>query len=116
MAINLKNWKKIGAGIYSFSKQENRIGSLTIKSNVFERKATFEIENQVYHIKHIGFWKNIIEIVDTQGNIVLKTETEKWYSNATIIEFEGKKLKLIIHKEKIVGHGSIIRLVFLKLH
>jgi hypothetical protein len=107
MAINLKNWKKIGAGIYSLSKQENRIGSLTIKSNVFERKATFEIENQVYHIKHIGFWKNNIEIVDAQGYVVLKTETEKWYSNATIIEFEGKKLKLIIRNNPLVEYAIL---------
>ena len=107
MAINLKNWKKIGEGNYSFSKQENKIGSLTIKSNLFERKATFEIENQVYNVKHIGFWKNNIEIVNAQGQVVLRTHTEKWYSNATVIDFEGKKLILKIRNNPLVEYAIL---------
>ena len=107
MAINLKNWKKIGIRDYSFSKQDNRIGTLVIKSNIFERKATFEIENRTYQLEHVGFWKNNIVIVDANGNVVLRTYSQKWYSNATVIEIENRKLKLLIRNNPLVEYAII---------
>jgi hypothetical protein len=107
MEINLKNWKKTGEGNYSLYKEENKIGSLSIQTNLFERKAALDINNQTYNLKHTGFWKNNIEIVDAEGNVVLKTSTPKWYANTTIIEFEGKQLQLLIRNNPLAEYAIL---------
>ena len=107
MEINLKNWKKIGEGNYALLKEESKLGSLCIQTNLFERKATIAINNQTYNLKHTGFWKNNIEITDANGNVVLKTHTPKWYANTTIIEFEGKQLQLLIRNNPLAEYAIL---------
>jgi hypothetical protein len=107
MEKNLKNWKKIGEGNYALYKEENKLGSLSIQTNLFERKATLDCNNQTFNLRHIGFWKNNIEITDANGNVVLKTHTPKWYANTTIIEFEGKQLQLLIRNNPLAEYAIL---------
>lgn len=109
METNFKNWKKTGERNYSLFKQENKIGHLSIETNLFERKATLEIDHQTYYLKHTGFWKNNIEIADAHGTVILKTHTQKWYANTTIIEFEGKQLKLLIRNNPLAEYAILDR-------
>ena len=107
METNLKNWKKIGEGNYALYKEESKLGNLSIQTSLFERKAALDIDNQTYNLKHTGFWKNNIEISDAHGNVVLKTHTQKWYSNTTIIEFEGKQLQLLIRNNPLAEYAIL---------
>ena len=107
METNLKNWKKMGEGNYALYKEESKLGSLSIQTNLFERNATLEFNNQTYDLKQTGFWKNNIEIKDESGNVVLKTHTSKWYANPKIIEFEGKQLQLIIRNNPLAEYAIL---------
>ena len=69
---------------------------MTVEMSVFEKKASFLIGEEQFNVKHFGFLKSNIEIEDAKGNVVLKTYNEKWYANASVAEFDNKKLKLII--------------------
>ena len=107
MEINLKNWKKIGEGNYALYKEDSKLGSLSIQTNLFERKATLDSNNQTYNLRHTGFWKNNIVITDAHGNVVLKTRTQKWYANTTIIEFEDKQLQLLIRNNPLAEYAIV---------
>jgi len=104
METNFRNWKKTAVGKYTFYKQEQKIGQLEIQTNLFERKAMIDLGNQKYTMKHTGFWKNNIEIIDAQNHVVLKTYAEKWYASSSIIAFEGKQLKLIIRNNPLAEY------------
>jgi hypothetical protein len=107
METNFKNWKKTAEGKYTFYKQEQKIGQLEIQTNLFKRRAIIDLDNQKYTLKHTGFWKSNLEIVDTQNHVVLKTYQEKWYSSSSIIELEGKKLKLIIRNNPLAEYAIV---------
>lgn len=107
MDTNFKNWKKTSVGKYSLYKQEQKIGELEIQTNLFQRKAIIDLENQKYTLKHTGFWKSNIEIVDEKDDVILKTYTEKRYSNTRIIALEGKKLQLIIRNNPLAEYAIV---------
>lgn len=104
---NFKTWKKVGESTYAFYKHDEKIGEMAIQMPSFERNATLRIEGTSYVLNHTGFWKNNIEIQDDAGNIVLKTYTEKWYANASVIEFDNKKLKLIVGNNPFAEYAVI---------
>lgn len=101
---NLKHWKKSGESTYTFAIQEEKIGEMTIQMNVFERKAMLEIGDEKYVLRHTGFWKNNIEIEDLEGNSILKTYSEKWYVNTSVIEFQGKKMQFNIRNNPLAEY------------
>ncbi len=107
METNLKEWKKISEGKYSFFKHENEIGQLTIHTKFFQKSAEFEIDGYYYQLKHTGFWSNNIEISDSSGKVVLSTYKEKWYSNATTISFESRKLTLNIRNNPLAEYAIL---------
>lgn len=102
METNCKNWKKSGEGNYTLYQDQNPIGDLSIQTNLFKRKAVLRINDQTYTLRQTGFWQNNIEIVDAQGQVVLKTRRQKWYSNTAAIEFEGRQLHLVIRNNPLV--------------
>lgn len=107
METNLKIWKKTAEGNYAFYKQDQKIGNLSIQTNLFEKRATFDIDNQQFNVKHTGFWKNNIEISNANDQVVLKTYAEKWYSNSVIIAFEDRKLKLNIRNNPLAEYAIL---------
>ena len=104
---NQKHWKKNGEGNYVFVIQDEIIGEMSIQMNVFERKAVLEVEGKKYMLHHTGFWKNNIEIEDSEGEVVLKTYTEKWYVNTSIVEFQGKKLQFNIRNNPLAEYAIL---------
>ena len=105
MTTNFKTWKKLNESTYAFYKHDEKMGEMTIEMTVLERKAIFQIEEQQYILKHTGFWKSNLEIEDASGTIVLKTYNEKWYANAAVIEFDHKKLKLIVRNNPMAEYA-----------
>lgn len=104
MDASYLKWEKKSDSGFAFKKDENQIGEITIAQNAFEKKAGIVLNNNNYHLKHTGFWKNDIQIVDDSGRLVLKTYAEKWYSSKTIIAFEERQLKLIIRNNPMAEY------------
>ena len=98
---NSKKWIKTQELNYAFEVDGKSIGTLEIVYSNFDRKAIFKIENKNFILKYNGFWKNNFEIKDINENIILKSYTEKWYANSTILEYNGKKLKLKIRNNPL---------------
>lgn len=98
---NLKNWKTIKQGLYSFSVDGNEIGTLEVVYQNFERKAIFKIEDKIYTLIYKGFWKSTYDIFDESNKVVLKSSFEKWYAATTNLEYKGKQLKLKIRNNPL---------------
>ncbi len=107
MPTHFKTWKKANGNHYTFYKLEEKIGAMTIEMSVFEKKASFLIGEEQFTVKHVGFWKSNIEIEDAKGNVVLKTYNEKWYANTSIVEFDNRKLKLIIRNNPLAEYAIV---------
>lgn len=98
---NSKKWIKTKELNYAFEVDGKSIGTLEIVYSNFDRKAIFDIDNKKFILKYNGFWKNNFEIKDINENLILKSYTEKWYANSTILEYNGKKLKLKIRNNPL---------------
>lgn len=107
METNLKHWKMNGEGNFILYQDKEKIGTLTIHSNLFHRRAFLEIGTEKYNLKHSGFWKNHIEISDAEEKVILRTYAEKWYANTTTIAFDGKKLKLLIRNNPLAEYAIV---------
>lgn len=99
-----KIWNKISNSIYEFTIDGNEKAKLEIFPNTLESKATCEIQKQVFEIKRIGFWKSALTITDGDNQEVLKVYPEKWYANSSIVEFEGKQLKLKVRNNPLAEY------------
>lgn len=107
MVTHFKQWKKQGESSYAFYKHDEKIGEMLIQTPIFDRKVIFQIEGKSYFLKHVGFWKSNIEITDESENVVLKTYNEKWYANASVIEFNNKKLQLVVRNNPLAEYAIL---------
>lgn len=105
METNFKNWKKSAEGKYILCLQDEKMGEMVIENGLFRKSAVISQNNQIYRLKHAGFWKSNIEITDANDQVLLKSQTEKWYSNSATIEFEGKKFRLVIRNNPLVEYA-----------
>ena len=107
---NSKKWTKINELNYAFEVDGKPIGTLEISYTNFDRKALFTIENQKFTLKYNGFWKSNFEIKDENDVVILKSYTEKWYPSSTILEYQGKQLKLKVRNnplaELVIFNGN----------
>lgn len=101
---NFKKWITKKALNYYFEVDGKPKGSLEIVYSNFDRKAIFIIENQKFTLKYNGFWKSNFEISDEQDNLILKSFTEKWYANVTILDYKDRKLKLKIRNNPLAEY------------
>ncbi len=83
---------------------DRSIGTLEIDYSNWERKAIFKIENETFVLKYNGFWKSNFEITNQNGEVILKSFSEKWYANSTILEYNDKKLKLKIRNNPLAEY------------
>ena len=100
-----REWSKLGESKYYFSVDNNKIGEMEITLNSFDSKATCQIGDEKFIIRRTGFWKNSIEIVNSKEEVVVKTYFEKWYANSSVLEYGGKKYKLIIHNNPLAEYS-----------
>ena len=91
---NVKIWKTIKQGLYSFEINSKAIGTLEIIYTNFDRKALFHIGSKIYTLKYTGFWKSNYVITDENETVILTSHIEKWYASTTILDFKGKQLQL----------------------
>ncbi|MEC4004447.1 hypothetical protein OX283_007250 [Flavobacterium sp. SUN052] len=98
---NLKTWKTIKLGLYSFSVNDREIGTLEVVYNNFERKAIFKIEDKIYTLVYNGFWKSTYEIFDESNEVILKSSFEKWYATTTNLDYKGNEYKLKIRNNPL---------------
>jgi hypothetical protein len=98
---NLKSWKTIKQGLYSFSIDGNEIGTLEVVYQNFDRKAIFKIKDKIYTLIYNGFWKSTYEIIDENKVVILKSSFEKWYATTTNLAYNGKNYKLKIRNNPL---------------
>jgi hypothetical protein len=101
---NSKKWIKKNDFNYTFEVDEKTIGTLEMVYTNFDRKAIFIIESQKFTLKYNGFWKSNFEIKDENETVILKSFTEKWYANSTVLDYEGNKLKLKIRNNPLAEY------------
>jgi len=101
---NFKKWEVINQLNYSFTVNDKMIGSMQIDYSNWERKAIFKIEKETFTLKYNGFWKSNFEISDEKGMVVLKSFSEKWFANSTILEYKTKKLKLKVRNNPLAEY------------
>ena len=101
---NTKSWIKKDDLNYTFEVDGKTIGTLEIIYTNLDRKAIFIIENQKFTLKYNGFWKSNFEIKDENQAIILKSFTEKWYANSTILDYKGNKLKLKVRNNPLAEY------------
>ena len=98
-------WKKSAEGKHILFHKEVKMGEMVIKNDLFRKSAVISHKSQTYQLKRSGFWKSNIEIIDGNGQVILKSHNEKWYSKTARIEFEGKKFNLVIRNNPLVEYS-----------
>lgn len=96
-----KQWIKTKDFNYTFCVDETETGKMEINFNSLEQRAICSVNGQVLEIKRTGFWKSSIEITDSSSSVILKAYPEKWYANTSIVEYGGRKLKLLIRNNPL---------------
>ncbi|OOV26357.1 hypothetical protein BXU11_12780 [Flavobacterium sp. LM5] len=99
-----KKWIKNEELKYSFEVAGKVIGNLTISYANFDRKAFFEIEDKKYTLEYNGFWSSSITVKDENEAVVLRSYTEKWYANSSILEYKGQKFRLKIRNNPLAEY------------
>lgn len=102
-----KEWSIVGEGKYLFCVNNIQLGEMEITLNSIDSIATCQIEDKEFTIRRKGFWKSSIDIVDNGGKIIAKTYIEKWYANSSVLEFDDKKYKLILHNNPLAEYSII---------
>lgn len=97
-----KKWEKTQEMEYEFFINEEKKGTISINFASSSQKAIASWENKTFQIERIGFWKNSIQIVNANKQVILQVEPEKWYSNNWSIDFEGEKYRLIVRNNPLV--------------
>ena len=105
MDANLKKWKKSAEGKHILYHQEAKMGEMVIENGLARKSAIILQNSQTYKLKHSGLWKSNIEITAANGQVLLKSYYEKWYSKFATIEFENKKYKLVIRNNPLVEYA-----------
>jgi hypothetical protein len=105
METSFINWKKSAEGQHILFHKEVKMGEMVIKNDLFRKSAVISHKSQTYQLKRSGFWKSNIEIIDGNGQVILKSHNEKWYSKTARIEFEGKEFNLVIRNNPLVEYS-----------
>lgn len=96
-----KQWTKTNGFNYTFWVDGAETGKMEINFNSVEQNANCSVNGQMLEIKRTGFWKSSIEITDSNGTVMLKAYPEKWYANTSVVEYGGRKLKLLIRNNPL---------------
>lgn len=98
---NLKNmskkWEKTEKNLYTFYIDNYKVGEMQIAPQSLSTKANCEIGHEQFQIKRTGIWKTTVEVSNKAGIVVAKTYNEKWFANSAVLEYGGKKYKLLLH-------------------
>lgn len=96
-----KKWNTVGERQYTFSVEGKDVGSMKIDLNTLATIATAKIGDKDYTIKRTGFWKSSIVITNNNHQSILKVYSEKWFSKAYTIEYNGRKYKLLMRNNPL---------------
>lgn len=97
----MKKWNKISAEQYTFSFDGKEVGSMEFSFNSLSITAAIKIGDKDYTIKRTGFWQNSIVVTSKNLHSIIKVYSEKWYSRGYIIEYNGRKYKLLIRNNPL---------------
>ena len=102
-----KNWKKTKAGVYSFTIDNNEIGTMEISYESLEREAICRFEGNEFVFKRTGFWKSTIEISNQAGQTIAKIYPEKWYASSWTFDYYEKKYKVIVRNNPLAEYAIL---------
>ncbi|MCC6412498.1 MAG: hypothetical protein IT270_12615 [Saprospiraceae bacterium] len=106
-----KQWIKTGEGRYNFLVNGQVVGNISIATNTTDRRAVATLGDNTYTIRHNGFWKNGLEIIDQHGKQLATAQPANWFSSTMALEFRGKKYNLKVRNnplaEWVVTHNSL---------
>jgi len=97
----VKKWVRDSNTIFSLWDNNQQIGTMEIALGTMVRMATAQFGNRKIIIKKTGFWKNHLEITDSNGQLIARAYPEKWYAHSYILETDNKKFKLLIRNNPL---------------
>ena len=100
----IKSWKRTEEGKYSFSMDNNDIGTIKISYNTLESEAKCQIQGKHFTIKRTGFWKSTIEIYNEGGDSIAKIYPEKWYASSWTFDYRDKVYKIKVRNNPLAEY------------
>lgn len=100
----IKSWKKTKEGEYSFSLDNNDMGTMKISYNSLEREAKCQIQGKHFSIRRTGFWKSTIEIYNESGESIAKIYPEKWYASSWTFDYQDKVYKIKVRNNPLAEY------------
>lgn len=100
-----KNWNKLEENRYAFIVDNKKVGEMSLEPKSLQSAAICRIGGDNFTIKRTGFWKSRVEISDKDGMVVAKTYSEKWLANSSILEYDGKKYKLLLRNNPLAEYA-----------
>lgn len=96
-----KQWNKTGEGRYNFLVNGHVVGALSIAHKTMDRRAVATLGDNTYTIRHNGFWKNGLEIIDQNGKQLATAQPSNWFSSTMALEYRGKKYNLKVRNNPL---------------
>ncbi len=90
-----KQWTKTDERAFTFTIDGAEIGTLNTANGI----ATIGTDS--YTISRSGFWKNKLEITNSQGAIIATAEPEKWYANTLVLNYNAHAYRLVIRNNPL---------------
>ena len=96
-----RNWKKVNEKKYIFSLGEKKVGELDLSFKSFKRTALLNINEELFTMEQIGFWKSKLHILNAKGIVILKAIPEKWFSNKTKVVYNNIEFQLKVRNNPL---------------
>jgi hypothetical protein len=96
-----KQWFRRSERIFEFSTDGVVIGTMEIVHGKSNSRAICAIGALEFTIKPTSALTTSIDIADIGGEPIAIVRTEHWYSDHSIMEFEGKKYILRLHNDPL---------------
>ena len=96
-----KQWFRRDDRIFEFSVDGVVVGMMEIAHGQSNSRAICSIGDLEFTIKPTSSFTTSIDIAETGGEPVAIVRTEHWYSDHSILEFEGKKYTLRLHNDPL---------------
>jgi hypothetical protein len=96
-----KQWRRREDRIFEFLVNGIAIGTMEIVHGNLKSKAICTLESLEFSIKPAGSLTTALDVAEIGGEPIAIVRTEHWYSDYSVLEFEGKQFILRLHNDPL---------------
>lgn len=97
----VKKWEAQGSNTFNLIENDQLIGSMEVDIHRSTRKAVVRLKGKEWVFRRTGFWKNNLEVTDSNGNTIAKVYPEKWYKSTSLLEYDNKKYTIRVRNNPL---------------